>query len=101
MYVGMNEISRNLTKANASNKRMYEVCSMEEGAVSKYLIAKNIGRDDNFTFLGMAAITCHDEVKLFRYARMNRVRSLFSGNTTTYFILLLLSLFVQITSART
>ena len=62
MYVGMNEISRNLTKANASNKRMYEVCSMEEGAVSKYLIAKNIGRDDNFTFLGMAAIICHDKV---------------------------------------
>ena len=73
MYVGMNEILRNLTKANASNKRMYEVCSMEEGAVSKYLIAKNIGRDDNFTFLGMAAIICHDEVKLFRYGRTSYI----------------------------
>ena len=69
----MNEISRNLTKANASNKRMYEVCWMEEGAVSKYLIAKNIGRDDNFTFLGMAAIICHDEVKLFRYGRTSYI----------------------------
>ena len=74
MYVGMNEISRNLTKANASNKRMYEVCSMEEGAAFEHAERNDVGvevlpdhGERKFPREGRQFFAIHGPAKLLRH----------------------------------